>query len=138
LEDRDTYSTGQGPQNTGYSRGYGSRGSSGFRGPRPFRPSPVRVGEEYDVKIESLSRRGDTGVAKVQGLVIFVASTKVGDSVRIRITRVGRGYATAEVIGNQTLEQASSQEQESQMSQDSEDEAPLEDEDGSQGDDSLE
>ena len=77
-------------------------------------------------------------MAKVQGLVIFVASTKVGDSVRIRITRVGRGYATAEVIGNQTLEQASSQEQESQMSQDSEDEAPLEDEDGSQGDDSLE
>jgi predicted RNA-binding protein with TRAM domain len=59
----------------------------------------VRVGEEYDVKIESMSKRGDSGVARVQGLVIFVAGTKVGDSVRIRITKVGRGYATAEVAG---------------------------------------
>jgi predicted RNA-binding protein with TRAM domain len=55
------------------------------------------VGEEFDVKIESMSKRGDAGVAKVEGLVIFVAGTKVGDSVRIRITKVGRGYATAEI-----------------------------------------
>jgi predicted RNA-binding protein with TRAM domain len=59
----------------------------------------VRVGEEYEVKIESMSKRGDSGVARVQGLVIFVAGTKVGDSVKIRITKVGRGYATAEVAG---------------------------------------
>jgi predicted RNA-binding protein with TRAM domain len=59
----------------------------------------VRVGEEYEVKIESLSKRGDSGVARVQGLVIFVVGTKVGDSVKIRITKVGRGYATAEVAG---------------------------------------
>jgi predicted RNA-binding protein with TRAM domain len=59
----------------------------------------VRVGEEYDVKIESLSKRGDSGVARVQGLVIFVVGTKVGDSVRIKVTKVGRGYATAEVVG---------------------------------------
>jgi hypothetical protein len=31
--------------------------------------------------------------------VIFVAGTKIGDSVKIRITKVGRGYATAEVAG---------------------------------------
>ena len=79
--------------------GYGSRGRGGFAGPRPFRPSPVRVGEEFDVKIESMSKRGDAGVAKVEGLVIFVTGTKVGDSVRIRITKVGRGYATAEIAG---------------------------------------
>jgi tRNA/tmRNA/rRNA uracil-C5-methylase (TrmA/RlmC/RlmD family) len=30
-------------------------------------------------------------------LVIFVAGTKIGDSVRIRVTKVGRGYATAEI-----------------------------------------
>jgi predicted RNA-binding protein with TRAM domain len=59
----------------------------------------VRVGEEYDVKIESMSKRGDSGVARVQGLVIFVAGTNVGDNVKIRITKVGRGYATAEVAG---------------------------------------
>jgi predicted RNA-binding protein with TRAM domain len=77
--------------------GYGSRGRGGFGGPRPFRPSPVRVGEEFDVRIESMSKRGDAGVAKVEGLVIFVTGTKVGDNVRIRITKVGRGYATAEI-----------------------------------------
>jgi predicted RNA-binding protein with TRAM domain len=71
-----------------------------FGGPRPFKPSPVRVGEEYDVKIESLSKRGDSGVARVQGLVIFVTGTKVGDEVKVRITKVGRGYATAELVGS--------------------------------------
>ena len=59
----------------------------------------MRVGEEYEVKIESMSKRGDSGVARVQGLVIFVAGTNVGDSVKVRITKVGRGYATAEVAG---------------------------------------
>jgi predicted RNA-binding protein with TRAM domain len=57
------------------------------------------VGEEYDVKIESLSKRGDSGVARVQGLVIFVTGTKVGDAVKVRISKVGRGYATAELLG---------------------------------------
>jgi predicted RNA-binding protein with TRAM domain len=57
----------------------------------------VTVGEEYDVKIESMSKRGDSGVARVQGLVIFVLGTKVGGSVKIRVTKVGRGFATAEV-----------------------------------------
>jgi predicted RNA-binding protein with TRAM domain len=73
-----------------------------FDGPRPFKPSPVRVGEEYDVKIESLSKRGDSGVARVQGLVIFVAGTKVGDAVKVKIAKVGRGYATAELVGEGT------------------------------------
>jgi predicted RNA-binding protein with TRAM domain len=63
------------------------------------------VGEEYDVRIESMSKRGDSGVARVQGLVVFVANTHVGDSVRIRITKVGSGYATAEVAGQGLMPQ---------------------------------
>jgi predicted RNA-binding protein with TRAM domain len=107
LENRDSHTNGQrgsyGGGGGGYrsERGYGGRGhggfGGGFGGPRPFRPSPVKVGEEFDVKIESMSKRGDAGVAKVEGLVIFVAGTKVGDNVRIRITKVGRGYATADI-----------------------------------------
>jgi hypothetical protein len=31
--------------------------------------------------------------------VVFVVGTKVGDSVKVRITKVGRGYATAEISG---------------------------------------
>jgi predicted RNA-binding protein with TRAM domain len=110
LEDRDSRTTGQrggyGDSGStdggyrsggGYGGGYGGRGRGGFGGPRPFRPAPVKVGEEFEVKIESMSKRGDAGVAKVEGLVIFVAGTKVGDTVKIRITKVGRGYATAEI-----------------------------------------
>jgi predicted RNA-binding protein with TRAM domain len=70
-----------------------------FRKFRSFR-IPVKVGEEYDVKIEDMSKRGDSGVAKIEGMVIFVAGTKVGDEVRIKITRVGMGYAIAETIQN--------------------------------------
>ncbi len=76
----------------------------GFRRFKTFRPSPVRAGEEYDVKIESMSRRGDSGVAKIQGLVVFITGTKVGDEVKVKITRVGLGYATGEVVNNTNSE----------------------------------
>lgn len=100
MEDSEGYSGSGGGSTGSESRGgYGGfRNNRAFGGPRPFRPSPVRVGEEYDVKIESMSRRGDSGVARVQGLVVFVPDSKPGDSVRIRITKVGRGYATGEVL----------------------------------------
>jgi predicted RNA-binding protein with TRAM domain len=109
LEDRDSQGTNEQRGSYGSSGGggygggrgyggdYGGRGRGGYGGARPFRPTPVKVGEEFDVKIESMSKRGDAGVAKVEGLVIFIAGTKVGDSVKIRITKVGRGYATAEI-----------------------------------------
>ncbi|MFY9870008.1 MAG: TRAM domain-containing protein [Candidatus Nitrosopolaris sp.] len=111
MEDRDSHtseqrgsygSSGGGGYGggRGYGADYGGRGRGGYGGARPFRPTPVKVGEEFDVKIESMSKRGDAGVAKVEGLVIFIAGTKVGDSVKIRITKVGRGYATAEIAAN--------------------------------------
>jgi predicted RNA-binding protein with TRAM domain len=111
LEDRDSHtgeqrgsygSSGGGGYRgeRGYGGNYGGGGRGGFGGTRPFRPAPVKVGEEFEVKIESMSKRGDAGVAKVEGLVIFVAGTKVGDGVKIRITKVGRGYATAEIAAS--------------------------------------
>ena len=45
-----------------------------------------------------MSKRGDAGVAKIEGMVIFVANTKEGDAVKIKITRVGMGYAIADVV----------------------------------------
>ncbi len=59
--------------------------------------TPVSVGEEYIVKIEEMSRQG-MGVAKIDGFVILVNSTKPGDRVMIRITKVGSGFAAAEVF----------------------------------------
>jgi len=40
-------------------------------------------------------------VAKIQGFVIFVSDAKLGDHVKFKITRVGRRYATAEVVRTQ-------------------------------------
>ncbi len=59
---------------------------------------PVRVGEELDVTIESVGEKGD-GVAKKKGFVIFVPGTQQGDTVRVRITKVFRKMAFAEVVG---------------------------------------
>ena len=73
------------------SYGYGARPC------RPPLPKPVKVGEEHEVTVEEVSRRGD-GIAKIQGFVIFVPGTKIGDRVKIRITRVTSRYATAERV----------------------------------------
>ena len=59
--------------------------------------TPVSVGEEYNVKIEEMSRQG-MGVAKINGFVILVNNTRPGDRVMIRITKVGSGFAAAEVF----------------------------------------
>ena len=78
----------------------GQRNETGFRKFRSFK-IPVKVGEEYDVKIEAMSKRGDSGVAKIEGMVIFVVNTKVGDQVKIKIKRVGMGYAIADLVQQQ-------------------------------------
>ncbi|MCG7850226.1 MAG: TRAM domain-containing protein [ANME-2 cluster archaeon] len=59
--------------------------------------APVTVGENYDVSIEDLAREGD-GVAKVEGFIIFVPGTKVGDEVTIKVNKVMRKFAIAEVV----------------------------------------
>ena len=64
---------------------------------RPPLPKPVKVGEECEVTIEEVSRRGD-GIAKIQNFVIFVPETKVGDKVKARITRVASRFAVAEKV----------------------------------------
>src|SRR5687768_7221856 len=88
----------------GYSGGRRS-GSGGYvdrNRPRRFRHSPVKVGEQYDVTIEAISNRGDSGVAKIEGFVIFVPGTKVDEKVKVKITKVGNGYATAELAEQST------------------------------------
>ena len=76
-----------------------TRGSGGFP------PKPVEIGQEYDVDIKETSRRGE-GIARIQGLVIFVPNTKNGDHVKIRIKRVSRRFAEAEVVGEEKPEDA--------------------------------
>jgi predicted RNA-binding protein with TRAM domain len=54
--------------------------------------APVEVGKEYDVEIDDIAKHGD-GIARVEGFVIFVPETKVGDHVTIAVDRVMRKFA---------------------------------------------
>lgn len=81
--------------------GYERRRSFG----RGVPPKPVEIGKEYDVKIEEISRRGE-GIARIKGLVTFVPNAKAGENVRIRITRISRRFAEAEVVEKATEETA--------------------------------
>lgn len=57
----------------------------------------MKVGDELDVTISEVSRRGD-GVTRVQGYVIFIPSGKQGQQARVRITTVKPNFAVAEII----------------------------------------
>lgn len=56
--------------------------------------SPVSAGGVHDVTIESIASEGD-GIARIEGLVVFVPDTKVGDMVKIKIEKVMRRFAIA-------------------------------------------
>ncbi|MEM3640536.1 MAG: TRAM domain-containing protein [Candidatus Bathyarchaeia archaeon] len=64
---------------------------------RRFPPKPVEMGKEYEVDIKETSRRGE-GIARIQGLVTFIPNTKPGDHVKIRIKRISRRFAEADVV----------------------------------------
>ncbi|TGC09222.1 TRAM domain-containing protein [Methanolobus halotolerans] len=59
--------------------------------------APVETGESYEVTIEDIAREGD-GIARVNGFVIFVPGTQVGDEVTVKVTKVMRKFAFGEVV----------------------------------------
>ena len=61
------------------------------------RSAPVEEGETYDVTIQDVARQGD-GIARIEGFVIFVPSTKVGDEVQIKVDRVLPKFAFATLV----------------------------------------
>jgi len=62
----------------------------------------VKEGEEHDVTIEAVGSRGD-GIAKIQGFIIFVPGAKVGQHLKVRITGIGRNFATAKIVGEEEV-----------------------------------
>src|SRR3989344_4450227 len=93
------------------------RGGRRDFGSRSF-VAPVKVGDELDVKIEAVGEKGD-GIAKKDGFVLFVAGTKQGDNVKIRVTRVLQKVGFAEVVGEKTG-------QESETGEETQEESPEE------------
>ena len=58
---------------------------------------PIEEGETYDVKIQDIARLGD-GIARIEGFVIFVPNTRVGDEIQIKVERVLPKFAFATVV----------------------------------------
>jgi predicted RNA-binding protein with TRAM domain len=58
---------------------------------------PVEEGETYDVTIQDIARQGD-GIARIEGFVVFVPNTSVGDEVQIKVGRVLPKFAFATVV----------------------------------------
>jgi len=77
-------------------RRYGSQ--SRFRPSRPFLPgTPVKENQELEVVIDDIGSRGD-GISKIQGFLIFVPRSKIGERVRVKILSVGEKFAVAERV----------------------------------------
>jgi predicted RNA-binding protein with TRAM domain len=75
-------------------RRYGSQ--SRFRPSRPFlQTRPVKENQEIEVIIDDIGSRGD-GIAKMQGYLIFVPRSKIGERIRVKIRSVGEKFAVAE------------------------------------------
>src|SRR3989449_3409982 len=83
----------------GYGRGggYGGGGGGERSSERDRGPVPVEEGQEVDVTVESVGRRGD-GIARFNNFVIFVPGTNAGDKVKVRITSVRNNFATGDVV----------------------------------------
>jgi predicted RNA-binding protein with TRAM domain len=77
-------------------RKFGS--SRRFRPSRPFlQTAPVKENQELEVVIDDIGSRGD-GIARIQGYMIFVPNSKIGERVKVKILSVGGRFAVAERI----------------------------------------
>ena len=67
-----------------------------FRPSRPFVQSfSVKENQELEVAIDDIGSKGD-GIAKIQGYLIFVPRSRIGERVRVRILSVNGKFATSE------------------------------------------
>ncbi len=65
--------------------------------PRKFVPHPFAYHQELDVVIESLTNEG-SGVARVDGWVVFVPFALPGERVRCRVFRNHKNYSQADMV----------------------------------------
>lgn len=86
-------------KNAGERMYEGGERRGGYGGRRPGRfdnsPKPVNVGDVVEVTVEATGSKGD-GIAKKDGFVIFVKGGQQGQTLKVKITGLGRSSATAE------------------------------------------
>jgi len=122
----------------GREGGFRSSGSRGFGGGfrersfprREFTEAPIKEGEEYNVNISEVSRRGD-GITRIENFVVFVPNTKKGDNVRIRIKEIRGRSAVGEIVSKGGVEPEAEEElkeETEEIASDEESEAEVEEE----------
>ena len=57
----------------------------------------MKIGEEYEVEIEKFSNLG-TGIARIDGQVVFVENSCPEDTLKIKISNVTRNFANAQIV----------------------------------------
>ncbi|PTD93608.1 deoxyribonuclease [archaeon SCG-AAA382B04] len=60
-------------------------------------PTPVDVGETYEVEIEDTGKEGD-GIARIDNFVVFIPDAEVGEEVKIEIKTVKHTFAVGEIV----------------------------------------
>ena len=65
----------------------------------------MKEGQEIDVVVDDIGSRGD-GITRIQGFLIFVPKTKVGERLKVKIVSVGRKFAIAEKIESKREEES--------------------------------
>lgn len=116
----------------------GGHGGGGFGRSFSDKPKPVKVGEEYDVKITDVGAKGD-GITKVENFIVFVPGASKGEECRVRIKEVANKFAIAEKVGGAKEGSTESEESGEQEAEPMESEEPEGSEDyGSQADEEKE
>ena len=80
---------------------------------------PVEKDDVIEVTIESTGAKGD-GIAKVNNFVVIIPGAKEGEKVKVKITRVLKKMAFAEIVTGESSESASSEESEESYEQEEE------------------
>lgn len=80
------------------------------------------MGDEIEVTIESTGAKGD-GIAKVNNFVVIVPGAKEGEKVKVRITRVLKKMAFAEIVTGGSSSSASSDSDDEEESYDDEEQS---------------
>ena len=57
----------------------------------------MKINDEFTVKIEKISNLG-LGIARIDGQIVFVENACPEDELKIKITKVSKNYANAEIV----------------------------------------
>jgi predicted RNA-binding protein with TRAM domain len=64
---------------------------------RYIKKCPVEIGNEYEVDVTDTTPKG-VGIARIKGFLILIDDTKLGDHIKVTITKTAPLNAEAEIV----------------------------------------